>query len=327
MTDKFIFIGGVGRSGTSITREIFSTHNDVIAFSFEYRFMIDPDGIVNFIKSCANNWTPFYYDKMLKRLESFLYRLGKKNKLCNIVGRVIRSNSFLKKHINADAYHGWALEEYFPNYSAHVAALIEELQDFSFRGSWVGADSFKVNHSIYYANHKTESELIEIFSSFLKKLFADLFKKEQKNTIVDDNTWNLLYSNELFKLFETSKFIHVKRDPRDVVSSFCKQRWMPTNKRESAIICRDLYSQINLNLSKLPEDKVLVISLEELIAEKARVIGLLEEFTGVAYSENMYSFPLSSSSVGRWQIDFDESEKKALEPILKNITEELGYEW
>jgi hypothetical protein len=45
---KMILIGGTGRSGTSIVKEILANHPDASSLPFEYRFIIDPDGLADF---------------------------------------------------------------------------------------------------------------------------------------------------------------------------------------------------------------------------------------------------------------------------------------
>jgi hypothetical protein len=327
MTDKFIFIGGVGRSGTSITREILATHNQVITFPFEYRFIIDPDGIIDFIKSSSNSWSPYYTDKRLRRLESFLCKLGKTNGFMNMLGDIVRSNQFLKSKVTSNAYHGWNLQEYFPNYYQSIATLIGNLEDFRFKGAWAGSDSFKVDHCISYSSPQSEVELYSIFKSFLNDLFSKLFEHQHKNILVEDNTWNLLFASELSKLFTGAKFVHVYRDPRDVVSSFCKQRWMPSDKVQAAVICRDLYVRILDNLNSLESGSVLQFSIEELIQNKASVLHRLSEFSGLSLADSMLDFPLSSSSVNRWKKDFSKVDIIELAPYLREITEQLGYEW
>ena len=41
---NILFVGGVGRSGTSVTRQVLGLHPQVANLPFEYRFIIDPDG-------------------------------------------------------------------------------------------------------------------------------------------------------------------------------------------------------------------------------------------------------------------------------------------
>jgi len=71
-----IFIGGTGRSGTNITKAIFAQHPKVGTLPFEHRFVIDPDGVVDFYNSYAGAWSPYMADKKIKRLEQFLLYLA-----------------------------------------------------------------------------------------------------------------------------------------------------------------------------------------------------------------------------------------------------------
>ena len=58
MDNKVIFIGGSGRSGTNILRKILSNHSKVASLPFEHRFIIDPNGIIDFYNSFTLNWSP-----------------------------------------------------------------------------------------------------------------------------------------------------------------------------------------------------------------------------------------------------------------------------
>ena len=327
MPDKYIFIGGVGRSGTSIVRELFSSNKMVATFPFEYRFIIDPDGIIDYLTTSTNSWSPYIADRRLKRLESFLLRLGKKNNFAYFFGWLIRSSDLLSKRISADAYHGWELADHFPNYYKHVDILISELEIFQFPAIWAGADSFKLKSKIKYSPPRSSEELHAIFSRFLTNLFHDMLEKYGKFVLVEDNTWNLLFINPISKIFIDSKFIHVYRDPRDVVCSFVKQRWMPSNLVQSATICRDLYLQILNNLSVVEESRVFSISLEELVFEQQVKVPLMADFAGLEACDSMIEFPLSSRSIGRWKRDLNEFQLLEVEPIIKDITVRLGYVW
>ncbi|CAH1528173.1 conserved hypothetical protein [Vibrio rotiferianus] len=324
---EYVFIGGVGRSGTSITRELLTKGDKVLGFPFEYRFIIDPDGIIDFIRSYSSAWSPYMADRKIKRLNRFLKQLQSKSAVKHFVGELIRSNAWLKNNINSDAYHGWELEKYFPTYEIEVQRLIQELTELRYRGSWVGAESFDIKHEVIYGRDFSEEELYVIFKCFLQRLFDSAFKQRNKRVLVEDNTWNLLFCRELSKLFDDAKFIHIYRDPRDVVASFCKQRWMPNDVVKSAIICRDLYTKILNQTAFLNSDQLLSMSLESLVNDKETSVDRLLEFAGVDRSNAMEQIQLSSSSFGRWRNQFSSVEVTEIEPILKDITEQLGYIW
>ena len=327
LEDQYVFIGGVGRSGTSIVRKLLAANHTVAAFPFEYRFIIDPDGIVDYLTASTNNWSPYIADKRLKRLEKLLLGLGRKKKIPHFVGEIIRSSNVFRRYISADAYHGWELEEHFPNYFKHVETLLVELCEFQFSATWAGAESFKVNNIVKYSPPREVSDVYLIFSRFLLSLFHGLLEECGKKILVEDNTWNLLFVDPLSRLFPNSRFIHVYRDPRDVVCSYREQRWMPSDLSQSAIICRDLYLQILNNLSSMSDQKILSVSLEELVNNQKQTVLSLASFCGIDEVEPMLQFPLSNESIGRWKKELTKSELIELEPILKDITERLGYAW
>ena len=58
-----ILVGGTGRCGTSILKEILATHPNAASLPFEYRFIIDPDGIIDFYASYTATWSPYIADR------------------------------------------------------------------------------------------------------------------------------------------------------------------------------------------------------------------------------------------------------------------------
>lgn len=74
-----VLIGGTGRSGTNVSRSLIARHSQVASIPFEYRFIIDPEGIIDFYNSFSLNWTPYYADYKIKQLNNFLIRLSKRN--------------------------------------------------------------------------------------------------------------------------------------------------------------------------------------------------------------------------------------------------------
>ena len=63
------FIGGTGRSGTSITRKLLSKGCDVAALPFEHRILIDPDGPIQFYESLGRYREPYTIDLAIQRFD------------------------------------------------------------------------------------------------------------------------------------------------------------------------------------------------------------------------------------------------------------------
>ena len=71
-------IGGTGRCGTTILKQIFQAHPEVAKIP-EWRFAVDPDGILDFYSSLSQNWSPHLFDVKLKRLYKLLQQTGQQN--------------------------------------------------------------------------------------------------------------------------------------------------------------------------------------------------------------------------------------------------------
>jgi len=108
---KCIFIGGTGRCGTNITRKILDRHSQIASFPFEYRFIINPDGIIDFYNSFSTTWSPYMADITIKRLYEFLLNLT-----------MMRDDK--------ENYNDWELAKWFSNYVNNVEELIADLNSF-----------------------------------------------------------------------------------------------------------------------------------------------------------------------------------------------------
>ena len=62
---KPVFIGGTGRSGTTILSKVLSQHENILQL-VETRFIIDPDGIIELIPALTDNWSPSIGNKAMK---------------------------------------------------------------------------------------------------------------------------------------------------------------------------------------------------------------------------------------------------------------------
>jgi hypothetical protein len=220
---KVICIGGTGRCGTNLLKEILSKHPDVYALPFEHRITVDPDGIYDFYRQCKTSWTPYLMDVRLRRLEALL-----NNK-----------------------YEGWELEKWFPKYKSRVKELFKELCEFRYAGEWPGNRT----GIIYYAGPASMKPLLRsTLMRFLKDIIGDLLISKNKSVFVEDNTWNILYIDEILELMPSYvKIVHIHRNPRKVIDSFTRQRWMPSDKEQASRIFLDLFAKICLKNSGVYE--------------------------------------------------------------------------
>ena len=147
-----------------------------------------------------------------------------------------------------------------------------------------------------------------------------------KDCFVEDNTWNILFSADLLYLIPDAKIISVIRDPRDVVASLSKQKWMPSDKTQVTKIYNDLISEwINIR-NNLNKQSWLEVRLEDIVSEPANQIMQICDFVAIPWEEQLLEVDLSKSNSGRWKKDFSEEEQRSIIPLLAENIKSFGYE-
>lgn len=319
-----LFIGGTGRSGTNITKDILARHPEVAALPFEYRFIIDPDGIADFYRTYAASWSPFLADRRLKRLEGFLLSLGRERAGHHLLSRLVQYLDRRGMLFSPRSYHGWQLDAHLPNYSQHVHDLMSELREFSFPAQWVGTESYAVRPRLDYAGPKTEERLRSILGEFVRSVITDFLAARAASHYVEDNTFNILFARELLDLVPGAKILHVYRDPRDVVASYTQQRWAPSDVEKAARWYKDIINRWFAIRSSLPAGSYREISLVSLVDSTRDILDEVCSFGGFSCHPALFEVALDKAHIGRWKDDFSAEERKTVTRILKKEIAALG---
>ncbi|MFT4536176.1 MAG: hypothetical protein ACI9P5_003552, partial [Saprospiraceae bacterium] len=278
-----VFITGTGRSGTNITKAIFAQNSQCATLPFEYRFTVDPGGVIDFLNQYSSSWSPFMADKRLREFEKYLLSLGQRNESEFAASQWLKEVDPRAENITPYAYSGWELEKWFPGYKKHVTALMNQLVDYKYAACWPGSDSLSESNMMYFGSPKTTEELVPLLSSFLDSCFQSFLDKKKGRVFVEDNTWSLLHADDLLKLVPKGKIIHVIRDPRDVVSSLMKQRWTPSDLDQVVNWYKAVMSTWKNQRSKLMDGQFMEIKLEDIISNTEEVIQNVCTFAGLEY--------------------------------------------
>lgn len=320
-----VFIGGTGRSGTNVTKQLLGRHPEVSALEFEHRLLIDPDGPVDFYESVNATWSPYNVDRRLKRLEAFLRGLAAPGGIANVASAWIKTADPRGLKLTGRAYAGWDLSAHFPGYLAAVDELLGDLTAFTYRGAWVGSPSFTPKPTLAFAPPYDRAELAARFGAFFHSLVTAHLAAVQRRLFVEDNTWNLLYASALHDFCPKAKFVHVVRDPRDVVASLLKQRWSPRSLPEAATWYEAVIARSVEQAQKLPPETILELRLEDLIADPERESRRLCTFADLPWNAAVLDEPLTRESLGRWRRELDNDDQTWLERRLASWVERFGY--
>ncbi len=322
--NKICLIGGSGRSGTTILSRIFAKH-PLISDVPELRFLIDPDGIIDFYTS-YKAWSPYHFDLKLKRLKSVLqdvthshplkkvYFLLQKMRILQILPWNVRP-----RYINICA------KDFCPKFPKLVNELLGQLTTFSYSGYWEGMNAIQQNN-ILYGYIKKKNELAKIFRSFLQQVLLSTLEYQHVSYYLEKNTWNILWFDKILELLPDSRMVHIYRDPRDVIASFTHQTWMPSDPLKSALIYRDVIQRWWDIKDTIPCHTYIEISLESLVNNTESILRKICAFWDMPWDESLLSIDLSKSHSGRWKKDLDIHEQSKVQNLLGRQIEALGYE-
>lgn len=336
-----IFIGGTGRSGTTILGRILSNHRDIFVFPFETRFIVDPDGLLNLTLSLSDYWDRYWADLAIKRFRKLMSKLYP-----NSLEYKLRLGLYLllpKFKISPPNYtiamaRQWKEEEFFSYKYAPFYPFIprEEyfklLDDFiksliarEFEGFWVGAPGFKFKPKIYVAKKFEREEIFEVSRKYVNSLARYALKKYNKRIWADHTPTNILYASLLCEMFPDCKIIHMYRDPRDVVASYLTKHWGGNTVEDAVYSIKYILEKWEEEKRKLDDTKYLEVSLEELVQNPRETLYKITTFLGVDFDENMLKIDLSKSHSGRWKKDLKKYEVEIIEKELGQFMRKYGY--
>ncbi len=197
------------------------------------------------------------------------------------------------------------------------------------------------------------ADLKGTFREFITSFLKAFHERSGKRFIAEKTPANALYFRELHQLFPESRFIHVVRDPRDVVASLIRQDWRDEKTGKRLPITASLAGAATgwrdhvaaARAAGTEGAPVFELQYEKLIAAPAETIGDLFRFLGVPPSEAPLSHhltfsaldgenetsaaavarPLNNAAVGRWRREFSIRQLSEIEAIAGSLLPECGY--
>ncbi|MBD3616866.1 MAG: sulfotransferase [Gracilimonas sp.] len=320
---KLCFIGGSGRSGTTILRTVLSSHPDA-AGMHEFRITTDPDGLIDFYTSLANNWNPYLFDIKLKRLEHLLKSASLTFLPEKAYRFLLKKTGFQKLPFKLERKNaGVSITEFCPDYDVLVNALIDDLREFSYKGFSMGNEFG--SGKIHFASFPDKNIWRDTFGKFYREMTASVVHEQQASAFVDDNTWNILHFDTLMEWLPEAKLIHIYRHPLDVISSFTKQAWAPKNPIQAAHFYVSLLERWFKIRETLPGKSYREISLENLCSNPEDVLKEVADFYELEWNSALLSVDLSKSNTGRWKTDLPNNLLPEIKKIVQPILHEYGY--
>jgi hypothetical protein len=155
--------------------------------------------------------------------------------------------------------------------------------------------------------------------TFYRLLLEDVRNNENVKIAGDKDPQLIEYMSGTAKVFSEAQFIHLVRDPRDVLLSKKKAKWSKGKPSWYHIFAN--YVQLKLGEwqgRQLPADKYLIITYEDLLNAPEDTVAEICGFLNVNFEQQMLSFQekakeLVSEEETQWK-------KETMGPLLKNNT-------
>jgi len=308
---KQIFIGGTGRSGTTILSKIIGKHTDVFRYPYETRFIIDPDGIINLVDSLSDNWSPYIADKAIRRFVDMMNQIYPQT-ILRFYYRLILRQILEKINISPPQYTRYP---YFrtvisrKEFDEKLNNFVSLLVDSEFSGYWTGSKPYKISPKIYSSKRFNRNEILKLSREFIDSI-------PRSSIWLDDTPFNILHASFLHELFPQMKLIHIYRDVRDVISSYKNQHWGGNTVEEISLWIKNILDVWNEEKEKIPKDVFYEVRFEDLIKNPRKKIEDLCDFLELEFSNEMLNVDLSKSHIGRWKSDLTKNEIEKICKIL-----------
>ncbi len=283
---KQVFIGGTGRSGTTILSRWLGSHRSLVRIPCETRFIVDSGGLIDLHDDLTRSYS---HDRARITTRRFFD---------------LMENDMTSPW--SAPYVGFDFERLF---SSNYRKSLEEFRDCLVLGCYSGSDFHSPSRlsrtldstlrramrsrpvrrirklfggksrsdlpieEILVCRKFDSSELAERMGAFVGRLFGEFARNNGADGWCEDTPANVLHIPFLRQLLPESKHLHVVRNPYGVAYSYTQQTWAPSNFELAVQLMRQLYTQsIEVTRQALHEDgnSLLTVRLEDLSHEHCR---------------------------------------------------------
>lgn len=322
-----VFIGGTGRSGTTILKRILASHSRVVALPGELRVMTDPGGALELVSALSDRWSPYNADMAIQRFQRMVHEASRGQSELTVTAEKIEKRAFRYLGISARRYLGLGFGVYFGR--QHVQKCLDELvaqvSHQTVAGSWFGSDPLRIGAKMFEADMHERSIIETSVAEFFDKLYGNMAAGQAVSHWLDDTPMNLIHAHELLALFPRMKFLHIYRDPRDVVASYQTFAWGGDDYVAVSRRVANIYRRWHQVGRSLPRGTFLEVGLEKLSEDAENGLAEILEFLGLPHEDLLKKHSLNRVNAGRWQKEIPANSHDLLHHYLGEFIEEYGY--
>lgn len=322
-----IFVGGLGRSGTTLLAETIGRHPDVYAMEWETRFIVDNDGLGELVEALSTNWAgPTTGGEKLQAFRELM--------TVHLV------------EAGTHPYEGYCIYDYFDRelYDRSVGEFLTKLV----RTEWpawglskgrrfslcskTGLQEVEVTLAMAPPNrvlpyYFPRDEIAGLAAGFVDALFGGQAERTGKVHWCEKTPHNIL-SPHPRRLFPDCKMIHILRDPRDVAASMISgHAWGPQLLADALAWVVEFYrSWLGLRRDYQNDPNYHEIQFERLVAEPEKELSRLCRFLGLTYHPAMNRVDESAANIGRHRKVFDDEGCRLFHSEVAPLARAAGLE-
>lgn len=293
---ELVFVGGTGRSGTTVTAELLGRHSRFCDVPIECRFHCNPSGLSDVVSGRA---TPEQFIRKLRTYWWHRVRTGSRVVVPTGIGGRARFGAF--------------------RVARRLGLGHEEPR---VRGLHQIIDRERFEDAVVRFEETRGDDLLEAS----RRLFYDLLEPERersgKPALVEMSTFTIAAAPELARIFPEARFVHSVRDGRDSGASktlLREKEHHPTDAISGIDFWADRLRRADLGvkgLSPRERERLHLISLDELVwSDREGAYSGLLEFLGVDDEQGMREFfdtsmTAEAANRGRWREGLDADEQR-----------------
>lgn len=327
---QFIFIGGTGRSGTTILSQLLNTDKTIRRLIVELRFHIDPKGLFDLYRNLTSDWDMFRgHDAVNNFRFVFDQLIGCGSKAYDVIDlqnynkkeNLLRSEEkFLKALKVQKEKRLW---------TGNSPLIIRTLNKFSSKSSVARKVELQKKLVRFFPDfYATRQVKEEVFFEAANRLFYEIFDLwfKEVDYIIEHTPYNFINFPYLHKMFPDATLIHSYRHPLDVLSSYSNQQWGSKSIEQNMHQLISLYNRWFVIDDKLG-NVVYKVRMEDLLTNSTAVLeGLKEHMGGHHLQFNQSIFTEKSANIGRYKRILPELRKLNGFEEMAEITHRLGYQ-
>ena len=276
-----VFVGGTGRSGTTVMGDLLGFHKDIrTSVPIEIKFLANKSGLLQLVfgrDTPSNQPKISVFNLRAQRIR----RISEKAKFAKIEVEFLDRiwNSWWD--IDAPPPHGRGLQSGISK--QRLEFLINRL-----------ISNLRINR-VWAARR------------FMRDFISSQNDHAGQKYWVETTPLNIAQARRILKLFPDALFINMVRDPRDVIASLLTKNWGPTTPLEGLEWIEKRLMDAHAALGHIPAKQQITIALEDLaINNREKTYQSLLAFLDVGEDSRMQEFfethlRAEAAMSGRWK--------------------------